>query len=73
MGSVGISDIGIYIPKNRISIDQVIDSKTSLDDAQLQHRKRAAATTGQKAIRFPDKWEDSATLGAEAARDLFSQ
>jgi 3-hydroxy-3-methylglutaryl CoA synthase len=33
--------------------------------------RRAVTTTGQVALRFPDLWEDTATLAAQAALAFF--
>jgi hydroxymethylglutaryl-CoA synthase len=67
---IGISDIGIYIPSGRIKLDQLIRERVESSPKLARHLDRAAATTGQRAIRFPSPWEDTATMAAQAARDL---
>jgi hydroxymethylglutaryl-CoA synthase len=39
----------------------------------VRHLERACRVTGQKAIRFPEIWEDSVTMAASAIRMLFLQ
>jgi hydroxymethylglutaryl-CoA synthase len=68
--SIGISDIGLYIPSPQIDIDTIIERRTAMNPGLVRHLDRARKTTGQKAIRFPEMWEDSATMAAKAAFDL---
>ncbi len=66
----GIHDIGLHIPAPRIGLGSIVEKRV-LDNPRLErHMERAIRTTGQRAIRFPDPWEDSFTMAAEAARNL---
>lgn len=38
-----------------------------------RHMERALKTTGQKALRFPEPWEDTATMAAQAALELLER
>jgi hydroxymethylglutaryl-CoA synthase len=64
---IGISDISLYFPQNSIDVKTIV-ARRSREAPELKGRlERAVATTGQDALRFPSPWEDTATMGAEAA------
>lgn len=70
--SVGISDIALYIPSQRVELETIVDKRVA-DDPSLERRlRRALETTGQVAIRFPETYQDTATLAAQAARKLIT-
>ena len=68
--TVGIGDIRLYIPRPAISLDTLVEHRVRLNPALDRHLERARKVTGQQVIRFPELWEDSATLAAKAAYDL---
>jgi len=70
---VGINDIGLYIPQPSIDLDTVVKRRVGHNPRLDRHLERACRVTGQTAIRFPEVWEDSATLAAAAARALIVQ
>jgi hydroxymethylglutaryl-CoA synthase len=67
---LGISDIGIHIPSPRMDLHDLIKERVASDPNLARHLDRAVLTTGQRAIRFPNLWEDTATMAAQAARNL---
>ena len=70
---VGIDDLSLYIPAPKIDLDRLVERRGQ-EEPKLERRlKRALQTTGQKAIRFPEPWEDSATLAAQAAHSLLQR
>jgi hydroxymethylglutaryl-CoA synthase len=70
---VGINDISLYLPSPRIDIASVVERRV-FDNPRLdRHMERACRTTGQRAIRFPEPWEDSATMAAQAGLGLLSR
>jgi hydroxymethylglutaryl-CoA synthase len=71
--TVGISDIGVYVPPPVIDLEDLVQRRVRLNPRLDRHLERACRVTGQKAIRFPEIWEDSATLAASAIRVLFRQ
>jgi hydroxymethylglutaryl-CoA synthase len=71
--STGISDISLYVPSPAIGLDVLVKRRVLLNPRLDRHLERACRVTGQKAIRFPEIWEDTATLAASAARGLFLQ
>ena len=74
MTSIGISDVSLFIPPAKIDLSSIVDYRTAEHPEYpgLERKLRRAVTkTGQKAIRFPSPWEDTATLAAEAALGLF--
>lgn len=70
---IGISDISLYVPRPQIAISAItkerIQKKPDLEKSLL----RATETAGQTSLRFPELWEDTATLAAQSARGLFGQ
>jgi hydroxymethylglutaryl-CoA synthase len=68
--TVGISDIGIHIPSPGIDLERLIKERVTSDPRLERHLQRAVRTTGQKVIRFPNLWEDTTTMAAQAARNL---
>lgn len=70
--NVGISDIGIYLPEPRIDLETVVEHRVAENPRLERHLARAQRTTGQRAIRFPSVWEDTATLAASAAHRLIT-
>lgn len=70
---IGINDISLFLPKQGIQLESVVANR-SLEQPELErHLKRAVTTTGQVALRFPEPWEDTATLAAQAILGLFRQ
>jgi hydroxymethylglutaryl-CoA synthase len=70
---IGLSDIGLYIPEQTIALDYLSEQR-GLDNPKLtRHFDRARRVTGQENIRFPQIWEDAATMAAEAAKTLLEK
>jgi hydroxymethylglutaryl-CoA synthase len=67
---IGISDIGVYLPRPTMDLDRLVAARVAGNPRLARHLDRALRTTGQKAIRFPDLWEDTATMAAQAAFEL---
>ncbi|MGA2761772.1 MAG: hydroxymethylglutaryl-CoA synthase [Spirochaetia bacterium] len=68
--TVGISDIGLYIPPPEMDVEALIERRVKENPMLDRHLERAGRVTGQTAFRFPELWEDSATLAARSAYDL---
>ncbi|TVQ19774.1 MAG: hydroxymethylglutaryl-CoA synthase, partial [Spirochaetaceae bacterium] len=68
--TTGISDIAIYLPHARIDLETLVQHRVEENPRLERHLERAMRTTGQRAIRFPQVWEDTATLAASAAHRL---
>jgi hydroxymethylglutaryl-CoA synthase len=71
--ALGISDIGIYVPRPEIEIETIVRERGRGDPGLERHLKRAVETTGQRRLRFPDYWEDTSTLAAQSALAMFGQ
>jgi hydroxymethylglutaryl-CoA synthase len=67
---IGISDIGVYVPPPMIDLQDVVTRRVAENPGMERHLERAVRVTGQKSIRFPEPWQDTATLAAQAVRDL---
>jgi len=70
MHKVGISDLALYLPCNRISVHTIAERRCKEQPELAKHLERAITTTGQRSLRFPCFIEDTATMGAEAALRL---
>ena len=68
--TVGISDIALYIPSPKIAIETILSERMKADPDFGQRLRRAVDLTGQKAIRFPDVFEDNVTIAANSAKRL---
>ncbi|MCF7972759.1 MAG: hypothetical protein K9N55_02980 [Phycisphaerae bacterium] len=66
--SVGISDIGVYIADRGLPVDDLIEGRSQGDMTLQQRLHKANQISGQQFVRFPQPWEDSVTMAAEAAR-----
>ena len=71
--SVGISDIAIYTPCLSIAVQSIIERRSQEHPEMSRRLHRAMKTAGQSHIRFPNRWEDTVTISAQAARKLFEQ
>jgi hydroxymethylglutaryl-CoA synthase len=70
---IGISDIALYVPSPKITLDTIFDTRVKQDPDFERRLRRAIDMTGQKAIRFPDIFEDNATIAANSAKRLLDQ
>ena len=72
MTPIGISDIAIYLPKPCISLEAIVRKRENgkTDPRVAKTIRRAMEYTGQESMRFPDTWEDTVTMGAEAMAKL---
>ncbi len=64
---IGIGDIGVYVPSPRMDLDILINARKAEDDKWERILQRAVETTGQSSFRFPEIWEDTCSLAANAA------
>ena len=72
VSAVGISDISIYIPHLKLNLAQLQKQRIKSNPNLASHLDRALRTTGQRFIRFPESWEDTTTMAAEAAYKLLT-
>jgi hydroxymethylglutaryl-CoA synthase len=70
--TVGIGDISIYVPAPAMDLAVLTEQRVMHKPALQRHLERARRVTGQEVIRFPEPWEDTATLAASATRDLLA-
>jgi hydroxymethylglutaryl-CoA synthase len=71
--SVGISDIGLYVPRPEIEIETILGERIRREPGLEKRLRRAWETTGQRKMRYPEAWEDTTTLAAQAAMVLLRQ
>ncbi|ADI38472.1 putative hydroxymethylglutaryl-CoA synthase [Waddlia chondrophila 2032/99] len=72
---VGISDIAIYLPRLKIDLETIIKKRASESDGKILEKvlKRALEKTGVLSMHFPESWEDSVTMAAQAALKLINR
>ncbi len=70
---IGISDISLYIPSPKITLDTIFATRIQENPDFEKRLRRAIESTGQKAIRFPAVYEDNATIAANSAKRLLDQ
>ncbi len=71
--SVGISDISLYVPSPELRLDELLEYRIKQRPDLERRLKRAVDTTGQQSLRYPELWEDTATLSAQALQTLARQ
>ena len=71
--SFGIGDIAVYIPRLQISLDTLIARYRERQPQWARTLARAARRTGQASLRFPERWEDAATMAAQAAAEVLGR
>ena len=70
---LGIADLSIYIPNLLIPLDKIAERYQSNNDDISKRFNGAIKKTGQISIRFPNTWEDSVTMAAQAAKQLLDK
>ncbi len=64
---IGIGDISLYLPDPSMDLKILMESR-AVSHPQLQRvMNRAIENTGQLSFRFPEPWEDTASMAANAA------
>ncbi len=71
--TTGISDISVYVPAPAIDVSVLVEQRIMHNPGLKRHLERACRVTGQEVVRFPEVWEDTATLAAIAARGLLGE
>lgn len=59
----GISDIGLYVPKNRITLDRLIDHRTFGNATLKEKFQRAKDSINQNSFRHNSSFEDVVSMG----------
>ncbi len=71
--AVGIGDLAVYIPEPCMKLDTLVEYRVN-GDAKMERRlRRAVESTGQRSMRYPQIWQDNATLAAQAGHGLLTQ
>jgi hydroxymethylglutaryl-CoA synthase len=71
--SIGISDIGVYIADQGLSVHDLIEGRSRGDTALRQRLHKSNQISGQQYVRFPRPWEDAVTMGTEASRRVLDR
>ena len=70
---VGINDISLYLPSLQIDIGRLIRRRIEENSLLRTALKRAFDYTQQKKVRFPEWWEDCATMAAQSSLRLLTR
>lgn len=71
--TVGLSDIALYIPPLRMDLDSLVKWRVRQNAGLERRLHRAVTVTGQQSFRFPEAWQDNATLAAQSSYRLVAQ
>lgn len=71
--ALGIGDIAVHIPRPLIRLETIIARHRRRDPQRAQALERSRKRTGQVSLRFPHRWEDAATMAAQAALQLVAR
>jgi hydroxymethylglutaryl-CoA synthase len=67
---IGIGDMAVYVPRLEMDVARLVAARMRAQPELGPHLERARQTTGQVVVRFPASWEDTATMAAQAVREL---
>jgi len=70
---VGIGDLQLFVPSPWIATDTLVRKRSCADLELQKYLERAVLYTGQRAFHFPEVWQDSATMAAEASAGLLKR
>lgn len=72
---VGINDIAIYLPRLKIDLETIIQKRTHDEGGKKLEAilRRTLEKTGLLSMHFPEVWEDSVTMAAQAAFQLLKR
>ncbi len=71
--TVGISDLSLYVPRPSMDLQRLLEHRVEQQPSLKRRLNRALEMTGQKSMRFPELWQDNATLAAQASRELLER
>ena len=69
----GISDIAVYVPRPEMDLGRLIAARAEEQPELGAVLDRARLNTGQVVVRFPQSWEDTATMAAQAALEILKR
>ena len=71
--ALGIGDIAVHIPRPLIPLETIIARYRRSDPQWARALERSSERTGQVSLRFPQPWEDAATMAAQAALQVVAR
>ncbi|MCK5737385.1 MAG: hypothetical protein KAH21_12945 [Spirochaetaceae bacterium] len=69
----GIGDISLYLPDPEMDMENLIESRSATHPQLIRIMKRAIGHTGQLSFRFPEPWEDTASMAANSAAEIMDR
>lgn len=70
---IGIDDMALYAPSPSMDLQKLLQQRSISHPDMEKKLRRAIENTGQRAFRFPEIWEDAASLAANAASALLDR
>jgi len=70
---IGIGDIGLYLPDPRMDMKNLMESRSRTHPQLVRIMNRAIEHTGQLSFRFPEPWEDTASMAANSAAEIMDR
>lgn len=71
--ALGIGDIAVHIPRPLIPLESIIARYRRSNPQWARALERSTERTGQVSLRFPQPWEDAATMAAQAALPIVAR
>lgn len=65
--------MGIYVPDTRLMLEAMLDYRSKSHPELERRLRRAVENTGQVSFAFPEPWEDTASIAANAAADVLDR
>ncbi len=68
--AIGIGDIALYLPDPNMDMQTLMESRSKSNPQLVRSMNRAIEHTGQLSFRFPEPWEDTASMAANSAAEI---
>ena len=71
--TMGIGDMAIYAPSPSMDLETLLRGRSESHPDLAKRLRRAVENTGQLGFRFPEPWEDTVSMAANAAATLLDR
>ncbi|MCD6343773.1 MAG: hydroxymethylglutaryl-CoA synthase [Spirochaetaceae bacterium] len=71
--AIGIGDIALYLPDPNMNMQTLMESRSKSNPQLVRIMNRAIEHTGQLSFRFPEPWEDTASMAANSAAEIMDR
>jgi len=71
--AIGIGDIALYLPDPEMDMQTLMEARGKSHPQLVRIMNRAIEHTGQLSFRFPEPWEDTASMAANSAAEIMDR